>query len=257
MAEVKTNMFQEIGTNVTSRKGFKPTEAFGYLCKCQITEVVIREVEMPEIDPKTGQSSSYEYAGHTIPTFEITFKQAKPADDPSDRFLVHRETIPVATKKDGTPNKDFVTMVLDMYKRCVHICQAFEGVKGYNLDLTKLKNISDDMPVKKRIDLFREFFTVFKDALVGKEEKPLYTGIPLWLKAIASSNGKYYTTPRFNGKGFIERVIEKQKPSLEFSGAETHILNPKAGDKSAKNAAVASTADEAAVDAILDEFDID
>lgn len=247
--------------NVETRLNFKPDPALGNLCMGYINDVRVELNEVPLLD-EHGAESEWEYKGCKLPSIAIEFKQCKTDANPKDRFYTFRVSPVTTTKKNGEPvdEKTVVSIMQQNYNRLRHIANQFKGLKNYpNLGTCPSINYLADP--KTRCEQYEAFFEYFKKLLIGKdEEKPMYKGVKLFMKLVANyKTGKYLEFPSFVGRGFVERVIEGQAPTLEFEANETVKL-AKAEDRGARETQAAKATNETSgiasdeVQAIIDRY---
>ena len=102
--------------------------------------------------------------------------------------------------------------------------------------------------INGRIAQWKAFCEFFVKAFnVGKDGKPVFLDekgepIVVWMKLLAHyGDRKYLCTPGFVGQGYVERVINGKKPSIEILPGETVELS-KDVDKDEKPAGPAAEA---------------
>lgn len=235
---------------VERRLGFKPDPELGNLCMGMISDIRIDITDVPLIDDK-GVENTWEYAGCKFPKLVIEFKQCKTEANPKDRFYVFTSKPVTTLNKKGEPvNPESIKSIINNeYARLRHIANQFKGLKGYPVNAGKCPGIDYASPAKKRCEQYLKFFEYFKHLIVGEnEDAPIYVGVKLYMKLIADySTRKFYTFPSFVNRGFIERVIPKQAPTIEFESGETINLaksdEPKAREKAANVAGVPASSD--------------
>lgn len=247
---------------VERRLAFKPDPEIGNLCMGVINDVRIDMRDVPLLDDK-GVENTWEYAGCKFPTLVIEFKQCKTEQNPKDRFYTFTAKPVTTLTKNGEPveAKTIINIIGQVYALLRHIANQFKGVKGYPINTGKCPGIDYAADAKTRCEQFTAFFKYFKHLLTGDDEKaPIYKGVKLWMKLVADYNThKYLTFPSFVGRGFVERVIAGQNPSLEFEGNETVYLaksdEPKAREAAAAPAPAATpTGMSSDVQAIIDRY---
>lgn len=246
---------------VERRLTFKPDPEINNLCLGYLDEVRIDYRESPLI-LEDGTENTWEYAGQKVPALILTFKQARSQSNPKDRYYEHVFK-PVTTKtKDGAPveAKTIVNLLQQEYARLRHIANQYKGLKGYRVDLGSCPGIDYGAAPAIRCEQYCKFFEYFKTLLTGgNDEAPLYKGVKLWIKLVADySTHKFLAFPTFVGRGFVERVIEGQNPTIDFEPNETIQLTagtPKKGNREA--AAVTPTETTAVnpeISAILEKY---
>lgn len=228
---------------VERRLNFKPDPELGNLCMGTINDVRIDIREVPLLDEK-GAENTWEYAGCKFPTLIIEFKQCKTDANPKDRYCTLAVKPVTTLNKKGEPvdEKDIVSIMQQEYARLRHIANQFKGLKNYPTDAGKCPSINYLAEPKERCTQYLAFFEYFKKLLIGNDEKtPMYKGVKLWIKIIADyKTHKYYTLPSFVNRGFVERVIPNQNPTLEFEANES-IRLVKDDEKSSRETAAATS----------------
>lgn len=211
---------------VERRLTFKPDPEIGNLCLGYLDDVRLEFRESPRI-LEDGTTNNWEYAGLKVPTLILTFKQARSNSNPKDRYYEHTFK-PVTTKtKDGAPveAKTIQNLLMQEYGRLRHIANQYKGLKNYPADLGSCPGIDYGASAERRCEQYVAFFEYFKKLLEGNGEVPMYKGVRLWIKLIADfSTHKYLTFPTFVGRGFVERVIEGNAPTIDFEPNETVVL---------------------------------
>lgn len=220
---------------VTNKLKFKPVPELNNLSLATVESVEVVMTEVPKVNDK-GQESTWEYAGHTLPSLNIKFKQyhGKDATDKADRFFTFRESIIGAIKKTGDAIADNVLTALyeAMWDRIKHIHDTFAGTPNYK-GFGELPEINERGKVEDRVKQFTVFFNAIARAFnEGKGGKPIYViedkPVICWLKLLAEySEGKYLTNPTFVGEGFIEKFVNGVPPTIEVKPNETIVLRSK------------------------------
>ena len=246
---------------VERRLTFKPDPEIGNLCLGYLDEVRLEYRESPLL-LEDGTENTWEYAGQRVPSLILTFKQARSQSNPKDRYYEHVFK-PVTTKsKDGSPvdSKTIVNILQQEYARLRHIANQYKGLKGYPTDLGSCPGIDYAAAPAIRCEQYAKFFEYFKTLLTGANEAaPLHKTVKLWIKLVADfSTHKFLTFPTFVGRGFVERVIEGQNPTIDFEPNETIQLTTGTPKKGAheNTAAAPATAPEASpeISAILSKY---
>lgn len=251
---------------VERRLNFKPDPELGNLCMGTINDVRIDIREVPLVDEK-GAENTWEYAGCKFPTLIIEFKQCVTEANPKDRYCVLAVKPVTTLNKKGEPvdEKDIVSIMQQEYGRLRHIANQFKGLKNYPTDAGKCPSINYLAEPKDRCAQYLAFFEYFKHLLEGNNEKELmYKNVKLWIKVIADyKTRKYYTLPSFVNRGFVERVIPNQNPTLEFESNESvHLVKDDVKGARETAAAAQSSApipgnapvEDAAIQSILDKY---
>lgn len=227
---------------------FKPRLALKNLCVGVIESITIDKKEIERYD-KNGAESTYEFAGMTVPTMTIRFRQHPTKEDPANRYFNYRIMIPVSRMNNGTeiPQDQVVGNWKDLYARLRHITNAFVGLKEYS-DTEECPGVDIAASPETRLEQFEAFLQYFYDILTRVNEetkKPLYEGVALYMKLVADhTTRKYLTFPRFVNRGFIERVKPNINPTLEFAPGETVQLAEGSVKKSAAEKAIESEKEE-------------
>ena len=231
---------------VTNKLKFKPNPELNNLTLAIIESVEVVKNEVPKVNDK-GQEATWEYAGHTLPTLTIRFKQhhRKNDIDKAERFLTYRENIIGAVKSNGDAIDDSVLVALyeAMWDRIKHIHDAFAGTANYK-EFSDLPEINERGKVEDRVKQFTAFFeAVARGFNEGKNSAPVYQveGKPIivWLKVVSEyREGKYLTIPTFVGEGFIEKYNPDVPPTIELKPNETVVLRSKGGAKASTTADV-------------------
>ena len=230
-----TLMFEE--EVVERRLAFKPDPELGNLCMGIINDVRIDIREVPLLDDK-GVESTWEYAGCKFPVLVIEFKQCKTDANPKDRYYTFTAKPVTTLNKKGELVEE---------KTVINIIQQVNAGKCPGLDYAA--------PAKVRCEQYLAFFEYFKHLLVGDDEKnPIYKNVKLFMKLVADYNThKFLAFPSFVNRGFVERVIPGQSPSIEFEAGETIHL---AKDDTPKNREAAAGAPAPAPGATVVSSDI-
>lgn len=235
-----TLMFEE--EVVERRLAFKPDPELGNLCMGMINDVRIDIREVPLLDDK-GVESTWEYAGCKFPVLVIEFKQCKTDVNPKDRYYTFTAKPVTTLNKKGEPveEKIVISIIQQVYGQLRHIANQFKGLKGYPVNAGKCPGLDYAAPAKVRCEQYLAFFEYFKHLLVGDDEKnPIYKGVKLFMKLVADYNThKFLAFPSFVNRGFVERVIPGQSPSIQFEAGETIYL---AKDDTPKNREAAAGA---------------
>ena len=235
-----TLMFEE--EVVERRLAFKPDPELGNLCMGIINDVRIDIREVPLLDDK-GVESTWEYAGCKFPVLVIEFKQCKTDANPKDRYYTFTAKPVTTLNKKGEPveEKTVINIIQQVYGQLRHIANQFKGLKGYPVNAGKCPGLDYAAPAKVRCEQYLAFFEYFKHLLVGDDEKnPIYKNVKLFMKLVADYNThKFLAFPSFVNRGFVERVIPGQSPSIEFEAGETIHL---AKDDAPKNREAAAGA---------------
>ena len=233
-------MFEE--EVVERRLAFKPDPELGNLCMGIINDVRIDIREVPLLDDK-GVESTWEYAGCKFPVLVIEFKQCKTDANPKDRYYTFTAKPVTTLNKKGEPveEKTVINIIQQVYGQLRHIANQFKGLKGYPVNAGKCPGLDYAAPAKVRCEQYLAFFEYFKHLLVGNDEKnPIYKNVKLFMKLVADYNThKFLAFPSFVNRGFVERVIPGQSPSIEFEAGETIHL---AKDDAPKNREAAAGA---------------
>lgn len=217
-------MFEE--EVVERRLAFKPDPELNNLCMGVINEIRIDTRVTPTIN-EDGTDNTWEYAGLEVPTLVIEFKQCKTAENPKDRYYTFTSKPVTTMTKDGmaVDPATVTNIVMQEYAKLRHIANQFKGLKEYPTN-TKCPGIDIAAPAKTRIEQYKAFYEYFVDLFTGTGATPMYKAHRFWMKLVANyKTGKYLEFPQFVGRGFIERVVEKQNPTLEFEANETVVLN--------------------------------
>lgn len=233
MAKTKIS-FGEIGNEVESRLSFKPeADKFNGLCMATIESIELVNTEVPKVK-EDGTPNTNEFAGRTLPSIKITFKQHNfdPKDD-SARYIILVEKITGTKLTTGEDMKlsTWESLVMAQYKRLQHIVNAFD--KGGLLPKSKncpAIDIEFGDAAEARILKMTKFYKHFMEQLVGKDEAtPKYAGVKFWLVVVASnSNGYFYEIPQFIEKGIIEVVKPNTLPTIEVANKYSIVLTKKA-----------------------------
>ena len=249
-----TLMFEE--EVVERRLAFKPDPELGNLCMGIINDVRIDIREVPLLDDK-GVESTWEYAGCKFPVLVIEFKQCKTDANPKDRYYTFTAKPVTTLNKKGEPveEKTVINIIQQVYEQLRHIANQFKGLKGYPVNAGKCPGLDYAAPAKVRCEQYLAFFEYFKHLLVGDDEKnPIYKNVKLFMKLVADYNThKFLAFPSFVNRGFVERVIPGQSPSIEFEAGETIHL---AKDDTPKNREAAAGAPAPAPGATVVSSDI-
>lgn len=256
-----TLMFEE--EVVERRLAFKPDPEINNLCMGILNDVRIDIREVPLLDDK-GVESTWEYAGCKFPVFVLEFKQCKTEQNPKDRFYTFTAK-PVTTlnkKSEPVEAKNVISIIQQTYSQLRHIANQYKGLKGYPVNAGKCPGIDYAAPAKVRCEQYLAFFEYFKGLLVGEDENaPIYKGVKLWMKLVADYNTrKFLAFPSFVNRGFVERVIAGQNPSIEFESGETIHLVKDDAPKGREAAAAApapvpgATAVSSDVQSIIDKY---
>lgn len=233
---------------VTQDKKFKPREEFNNLCQAHLVSVEIKETETPKVD-ENGVASTYEYAGIPVPTIVFRYKEEPVPDDEVDRFYTDSFRIVTTRKTDGTAVdvKTFTSLITEAYRNCRHRLDAYIGCPNF-VEPGFPQPIDMNADINGRIAQWKAFCEFFVKAFnVGKEGKPVFLDekgepIVVWMKLLAHyGDRKYLCTPGFVGQGYVERVINGKKPSIEILPSETVELS-KDADKDEKPAGAAAEA---------------
>ena len=233
--------------DVTNKLKFKPNPELGNLCLATIESVEVVMNEVKKINDK-GQESTWEYAGYTIPSLVINFKQhhRKEDTDKADRFYSFRQNIIGSVRSNGDPIEDSVLVALyeAMWDRIKHIHDAFATCPNYK-PFGSLPEINERGKVADRVSQFTTFFETVAEAFnSGKGDKLIYQAedkpVVVWLKLLAEYNeGKYLTIPTFVGEGFIEKYNPSVPPTIEVKPNETVVLRGKGKSSTSSETSVA------------------
>ena len=250
---VEEKSFLNIGTEgeVARPKPFEPIAELNDMCCGSLSKV---EVIMSDISVvnKKGETSTWEYAGCTIPVLMFHFNNfIGPNTDPQgvSRVFKYSESIIGSVTKENTPiaDKSLVSLYESMWNRIKHILDTYS--KECKVDLTKnvelnaaIKGLNNVNVIKGadkqvRIDAFTTLFTAVANALnTGFNGTPMFMraeGVPIYLymKLLADYNShKFLTFPTFVGDGFLEvcRVNDKKyrinPPSMKIKTDESIVL---------------------------------
>lgn len=249
-----TLMFEE--EVVERRLAFKPDPELGNLCMGMINDVRIDIRKVPLLDDK-GVESTWEYAGCKFPVLVIEFKQCKTDANPKDRYYTFTAKPVTTLNKKGEPveEKTVINIIQQVYGQLRHIANQFKGLKGYPVNAGKCPGLDYAASANVRCEQYLAFFEYFKHLLVGDDEKnPIYKNVKLFMKLVADYNThKFLAFPSFVNRGFVERVIPGQSPSIEFEAGETIHL---AKDDAPKNREAAAGAPAPAPGATVVSSDI-
>lgn len=224
--QVSSSMITFEDKKVERRLTMKPEPAIGNLCRVTIDDVRIEEHETSKINPETQQESTFEYAGYSIPTLVITFKQIPTNEDPKPRYYEHRFKVVPVINNNGAPieRKSIVGLIKMQFDQLQHIVNSMVGIPGFTDD-EAVPGIDIEANVEVRIKQFRAFYTHFLNTIKGDDEKPYYKGVGFYLKLVANyGTRKYLAIPNFVGRGFIERILPKVNPSIALEPNETVVL---------------------------------
>lgn len=258
---VSATMMQFEEEVVERRLTFKPDPSIGNLCLGMLDDVRIDVRKSPKL-LEDGTENTWEYAGFDVPTIVLTFKQCKTKENPKDRYYTFSVKPVTTVDKDGNPvdPKKLIGILQQEYTRLRHIANQYKGLKNYNTELGQCPGIDYAASPATRLEQYTAFFNYFKNLLVGVDENaPVYKGVRLWIKLVAEfSSGKYLAFPGFVGRGFVERVIEGQEPTIDFEANETVQLTKSSNASRAENA-VAKAAPQPAgvsddVQSIIDKY---
>lgn len=211
---------------VERRLSMKPNPVIGNLCLAILTDVKIEQHEAPKTNPETGIENLWDFAGYTIPTMVLTFKQVPTKEDPYDRYYEHRFKVVPNLDKNGAPidKKIVISLYQQYFSQLQHICNAYEGVPGFS-DNEEVPGIDPEANVEVRIKQFNAFFEHFLNVLTGNGDKPVYKDVKVYLKLIADyRTRKFLTLPTFVGRGFIQRVLPGANPKIALEPNETVVL---------------------------------
>ena len=243
---------------VTSDLRFKPDEKIGNLCIGHLVKVEVLETKVEKIK-EDGSEMLWEYAGFTVPYLQFTFIQAKKDKSERDRVLNHIERVITFTDSEGNAvDKDIINSLFEeMGDRLIHLHDSYK--KDVNYKALPDIDFDEKGDVKARLESFKAFFTAIADAFnKGANDKPVYTGskgefLPLYIKVIPEyKRRRFYTLPRFVGKGFVERFLN-QPPSIELSPKERRDFELLAdGEKAPANASKSEVIHEDVDDTIKD-----
>jgi len=204
--------------DVTQALPIIPNEKFNNLC--------VVEIDSVSLDYNDGEGDeNYEYRGLKIPTFAITFINHKFKADEEDRYYTHSIRPVVSRKNDGTPMKDstIISLVTETYKHLKHI-HDFLVKAGKAKPIKSVPAIDSDKAPAERLKDWDKFFTAFYKAFYDGD-KPLYKGVPAFLKLIVNKGERKLAIPNFTNRGFIDvfKVDDKGNPitTLTFYGNET------------------------------------
>lgn len=257
---VSTTMMQFEEEVVERRLTFKPDPSIGNLCLGMLDDVRIDVRKSPKL-LEDGTENTWEYAGLDVPTIVLTFKQCKTKENPKDRYYTFSVKPVTTVDKDGNPvdPKKLIGILQQEYARLRHIANQYKGLKNYNNDLGQCPGIDYAANPATRLEQYAAFFTYFKNLLVGVDENaPMYKGVRLWIKLVADfSSGKYLAFPGFVGRGFVERVIEGQDPTIDFEANETVQLTKANNTSRAEKAVAAAPANaevSSDVQSIIDKY---
>lgn len=257
---VSTTMMQFEEEVVERRLTFKPDPSIGNLCLGMLDEVRIDVRKSPKL-LEDGTENTWEYAGLDVPTIILTFKQCKTKENPKDRYYTFSVKPVTTVDKDGNPvdPKKLIGILQQEYARLRHIANQYKGLKNYNNNLGQCPGIDYAASPAIRLEQYTAFFNYFKNLLVGVDETaPVYKGVRLWIKLVADfSSGKYLAFPGFVGRGFVERVIEGQDPTIDFEANETVQLTKANNTSRAEKtvaAAPANTEVSSDVQSIIEKY---
>lgn len=244
--------FSIIGEVVESRLKFKPRAVFNGLTQGYFLGAELTFNKAPETDANTGLPSQWEYRGLDIPNLKLTFKQAPASDDPYERWLELTISPFTNTKNDGTPieKSSIGNHYTYEYKRLMHISNAFKTNANY--EASPIPNPSPFLPPVERIANLTEYYTAWAKRLNGKDGKGFPTQL-CWIKVVADSqNQTRLTLPDYVGEGFIEKVVEGRKPTIEIKPNETIELKASTKKGSKTSGGAASQASEEIPQDIMD-----
>jgi len=208
--------------------------------------VEIVENTIPQFSEE-GIENTWEYAGKTVPSLVLTFKQTATTVDPRERIYKHEYKIITSVAKTGieVDAKTVVKLYQDMFAHIKHICNAYKNTANYSEAVASLNDFTIDptASVDVRVVNFRNFLGYFVKLFAGKDGKGVYQTTELWMKLVADyRTAKFLAFPTFVGEGFIERIIAKQNPAIEFKPNESiELVAPKSKTKGAKGAASQGT----------------
>lgn len=229
--------FGEIGSDVETRLGFQPDATqFNGLSMATIESIELKSTEVRKVN-EDGTPNTNEFAGKTVPSIVITFKQVNldPKDD-SARYITLVEKITNTKKTTGEDMSidTWFSLVEAQFKRLQHITNAFD--KGGLLPKSKscpAVDLEFTDAVDARILKMTKIYKHFMEQLVGKDEAaPKYKDVKFWLVVVASyTNGYFYEIPSFIDKGIIEVVKKGVKPVIAISNKQSLTLSikPKKG----------------------------
>lgn len=258
---VSSTMISFTEENVENRLPFKPQPEFNNLCKGRLIEVKIDKTLYPKIK-EDGSENTSEYAGLEVPTLILTFKQEPIEGENKPRFFEHREKVITTVTKEGldVEMSTIVSLFQSMYNRLRHITNAYKGLKEYPTDGKTAPGFDPKDAASIKVKQFEAFFQYFVDILNGTGEEPMYKKHALWIKLIAGfTETNRLGFPSFVGRGFIERVIQGVKPTIEINvaGGETvELKSKKSGSKSKVEQSTGSTTldIDADTEAILNQY---
>jgi len=266
MSKVVLNL-AELDVNVESRLTFLPNpNLYNGICLGYITRCELVTTENEKLD-KDGNPSTYDYKGCTTTSLLLEFKQINPdPKDTSARFLVHKETPVVGTKKNGEEmsDSDFIGLVTTQFNRLQSIVNALDnGGCGTSTKIKELTVSLEDAP-EVRASKFKKMYQHFFAQITGApaknapaDFKPRFENVPVWIKVISEyKTAKRYVLPNFVGSGIIE-VARKGIPTiLSISPSESIVLGVKANDVPAANTAanLSKAPDATSVNSMVDDI---
>ena len=228
---------------------FKPRPELGNLCTGKLIKVEIVEHLIPKFSEE-GIENTWEYAGFTVPSLELTFKQTATTADPRERLYKQEYKVITSVDKSGVDVdlKVVTNLYTSMFAHVKHICNAYKGLANYSEAVANINAIVIDptASVEARIVNFKGFLEYFAALLAGKDGKGVYQTIELWLKLVADyRTAKFLAFPTFVGEGFVERIIAKQNPAIEIKPNESiELVAAKPKSKGGKGVAAAGVGSE-------------
>jgi hypothetical protein len=232
-------------------KSFEPLADCNNMCCGSLAKVEVVMTEVP-ITNKKGDTSTWEYAGNTIPSLVFHFvNYIGPNTDPQgvNRSFKYRESIIGSVNKKGEAVSDesLTGLYESMWNRIKHILDVFS--KECKVDITKDKELTQAIKVisgsdivkgsdkQKRIDAFKGLFDAVANLLnTGFNGKPMFmrgekSPIILYMKLLADySTHRFLTFPTFVGDGFMEicKVTDKglriNQTSMKIKSDESIVL---------------------------------
>lgn len=171
-----------------------------------------------------------EFAGMNVPVIRFDFVNYKKDKGEVTKYFTHSEKVVGSKTKEGDDTyvdrkeDDIANDITIMWSKIKCILQACKNSANYreieNLsakDAKEYLNLPETGTPKARIDAFGKFFNFIADFFNGDDGKsPMNVDakgelLPFWITLVPEWNqGKYYTLPRYVGKGIIEPMrIEK------------------------------------------------
>lgn len=237
------NFEEEIGTDVEKKLKFKPRPEIKNLTEATLIVSEISITEKPLINPESGLTETWEYAGFSRPAIHLEFKQVPTSADPYERFC-DLYISPFTNKdKQGTPISvaNITRFYKDQYLVLRHIANAF--VNHPNYDATIKMPVFNPLleEVGARIKSITAYYEAFIKLFKGKDGKGFKDQIN-YLKVVRSTSGTFLQIPNYVGEGFIVKKIDGRKPTIELKPSESVELiaaDPK--HKKGFNAATGAT----------------